>query len=105
MDFAPSSLMNLPRLSKSLSSTNNETSSNSTTDSNHSNMARLQSTVQVLVVLMDDNTVAVSSKGLPMSDNTALGLFVAILGVRAMWADALGGRRASLASIEDGHGR
>jgi hypothetical protein len=60
--------------------------------------------MQMRVVVVNDDTVSVSGESLPMSDNTAFRLFVTILGVRAMWADALGGRRAPLASIEDGHG-
>jgi hypothetical protein len=60
--------------------------------------------MQMRVVGMDDDTVGVRGESLPMSDNTAFRLLVTILGVGAMWADALGGRRAPLASIEDGHG-
>jgi hypothetical protein len=101
-------LEDIPRLSKSLSCTDDETSSNGTTNGNHSNVTRFESTVQMLVVVMDNDTIVVGVEGwcFSSSDNTTtLVLLVTVLGIRAMRAHTLRGRGCSLISVPDGHGR
>jgi hypothetical protein len=49
--------MDLPRCGQRLSSTDDETSSDSTTNGNHSNMTGFESTVQMRVVVVVDGTV------------------------------------------------
>ena len=48
----------LPRLGQSFTSTNDKTSSDSTTDSNHSNMTRFETTVKMLVVIVVNGTIS-----------------------------------------------
>jgi hypothetical protein len=49
--------INVPRSGQRLSSTDNETSSDSTSNGNHSDMAGFESTVQMRVVVVVDGTV------------------------------------------------
>lgn len=96
---------NLPRLSESLSSTDNETSSDSTADGNHSNVAGLQTTVQMRVVRMNRDAITVehgfSNNVSPVVRLLAI-VFVAVFGVGGMWAAAVR-RRSLLVPVPDGH--
>lgn len=53
-------LPNIPRLGQSLSGTNDETGSDGTTNGNHSDVSRLETAVQVAVVVVNGNAIGVN---------------------------------------------
>jgi hypothetical protein len=80
---------NSPRLGQGLSSSDDETGSDSSTNSNHGNVAGLETTVQVAAFLMADDAIRVDN-GLGGGPRGVLGLAVQ-LGVAVVRASALGG--------------
>jgi hypothetical protein len=97
---------NLPGLSESLARANDKTSSDSTTNGNHSDVSRLEASVQMLVISVYSDTIAVN---LDWYAGAADGVFlvavvlVAVLRIRVRARPAVRRRRSSLVAVPDGH--
>jgi hypothetical protein len=70
----------LPRFGECPAGANDETSSNSTSDSNHSNVTRLESTVQMRIVGVHDGAIAVGDE-LTRTHDASVRALLAVLGV------------------------
>jgi hypothetical protein len=81
-NFLPTAFpLDLPRFGERLASSDDETSSNSTSDGNHSDVPRLEATVQMRMIAVQHGAVIVGVEFASTDDASVVCVLLAILGI------------------------